>query len=105
MTDFIVIMVTAESRKEAETIAQALVGDRLVACANILDGVRSLFHWQGNIDQADEYLILMKGLSSQFKRIEQRVRELHSYEVPEILALPVLAGSPPYLKWIQEETS
>ena len=104
MTEFIVIFVTASGREEAETVAHTLVRDRLVACANILGGVRSLFHWQGKIDRADEQLIVMKGRSAHFQRIEQRIRELHSYEVPEIIALPVVAGSAPYLNWLREET-
>lgn len=105
MTEFIVILVTAAGRQEAETMADALVRDRLVACANILGGVRSLFHWQGKIDQADEQLIVMKGRSDHFHRIEQRIRELHSYEVPEIIAIPVVDGSAPYLNWLREETA
>lgn len=105
MTEFIVILVTAATTEEAETVADTLVRDRLVACANILGGVRSIFHWQGKIDEADEHLIIMKGRSEHFQRIEQRVRELHSYEVPEIIALPILAGSAPYLNWLRRETS
>lgn len=105
MTEFIVILVTAANAEEAATIADTLVRDRLVACANILGGVRSIFHWQGKIDQADEHLVILKGRSEHFQRIEQRVRDLHSYDVPEIIALPVIAGSAPYLKWLREETA
>ncbi|MDX1764724.1 MAG: divalent-cation tolerance protein CutA [bacterium] len=105
MTEFIVILVTAADRQEAETMVDTLVRDRLVACGSIVGGVRSLFHWQGKIDQADEHLIVMKGRSEQFGKIEQRIRELHSYEVPEIIALPLVAGSAPYLNWLREETA
>lgn len=105
MTEFIVILVTAGNAEEAATIADTLVRDRLAACASVLGGVRSIFHWQGKIDQADEHLVILKGRSEHFQRIEQRVRDLHSYDVPEIIALPVIAGSAPYLKWLREETA
>jgi periplasmic divalent cation tolerance protein len=104
MSEYIVILVTASSEKEAETIAEDLVRSRLVACANLIKGIRSIYRWEGNVQKDDEVLLVMKGRSSGFGRIEKRVRELHSYDVPEVVALPVLKGSPPYLEWLSAET-
>jgi len=104
MSEYIVILVTASSETEAETVAEDLVRSRLVACANILPGVRSVFRWEGEIQREREVLLVMKSRHELFDRIEQRVRDLHSYEVPEVLAVPILEGSGPYLTWLGEET-
>jgi periplasmic divalent cation tolerance protein len=105
MTEFIVVLVTASNQKEAEAIANDLVTARLVACANIIGGVHSLFHWKGKIAKEQEVLIIMKSRGEFFERIEKRVRQVHSYDVPEIIALPLLKGSTPYLDWLRQETS
>lgn len=104
MKEAIVIFVTASSEEEARTLARKLVDSRLVACANVVPGLQSLFHWKGNVEEAKEVLLILKSRAELFDRVEQRVRELHSYEVPEIIALPILQGSAPYLAWINEET-
>jgi periplasmic divalent cation tolerance protein len=97
---YIIVMVTTASKTEAETIAQRLLKARLIACANIFGPVQSHFNWSGKIDKAEEYLILMKSRRNLFEKLSETVQALHSYEVPEILALPVVAGSKPYLDWL-----
>ena len=94
------VLVTASSKQEAETLAEKLLEAKLIACANVLGPVSSHFHWEGKIERAEEYLVLMKSRSDLFGALEEKVRSLHSYEVPEVLALPVAAGSKPYLDWL-----
>src|SRR5689334_9777365 len=101
----VVIFVTAKDKKEAGRIARGLLEERLVACANILDGVESLFWWQGKIDEAKETLIVLKTKRSLFKKVAARVKVLHSYDTPEVIALPVVEGSTEYLKWIDASVS
>ena len=103
MTDFIVVFVTAGSAEEGERIAAALVEDRLAACVNRLSGVRSTYRWQGAIERADEELLIVKSRRDLFPRLRQRIAELHSYAVPEIVALPIVEGAEAYLKWLDEE--
>jgi periplasmic divalent cation tolerance protein len=100
MKKYAVILVTASSKKEAETIAQNLLAEKLIACANIVGPVSSYFHWDSKLEVAEEFLLLMKSRLNLFDAVEKRVRELHSYQVPEVLALPVLAGSKKYLEWL-----
>jgi periplasmic divalent cation tolerance protein len=100
--DFVIIMVTCASAKEAQRIADRVLAKRLAACANIVDGVRSKFWWKGKLDSAEETLVMMKTSKANFKKIENEIKKLHSYEVPEIIAVPVAAGSKEYLKWIDD---
>ena len=103
MTDYIVVYVTAPEG-EAAALSKTLVEERLVACVNIVPGLRSIYWWQGKIEDEPEVLCIMKTRSNLFESLRDRVRELHSYEVEEIIALPILAGNPPYLDWIKENT-
>lgn len=98
----IVVLITCATEEEAAKIAEALVKERLAACVNRLSGVSSFFWWQGKLDSAGEVLLIAKSKKSEFGKIEHRVKQLHSYEVPEIIALPVVAGHQPYLNWIDE---
>jgi len=98
--DFIVVIVTAKDRTEAEKISRTLLEMRLIACANILGGVASCFVWQGKIEAADECLILMKTRRSLFNEVNEQVKAMHSYEVPEVIALPIAEGSEEYLAWL-----
>jgi periplasmic divalent cation tolerance protein len=100
MTDFVIVLVTTKDRAEAEKIAMALLLEKLVACANIVGAVASLFHWKGNIECAEECLLMLKTRQDLFGRVSERVGALHSYEVPEVLALPVVGGSAAYLAWL-----
>ena len=101
----ILIVVTAANKKEAEKIAQALLKKKLVACANIISGVSSLFWWQGKIDRCREVVLFLKTKRSLFKDITKVVKSLHSYEVPEIIALPIIEGERNYLRWLSECTT
>jgi periplasmic divalent cation tolerance protein len=100
-TDYIIVLVTTASKQEAEKIANHLLNDKLIACANIIGPVTSLFRWRENVERAEEYVALMKSRRDLFDRLTEAVKTLHSYEVPEILALPVAEGSRTYLDWLQ----
>lgn len=97
---YTVILVTAKDKKEAEKIARGLLEAKLIACANIIAGVRSLFWWQGKIDSSTEVLLLLKTKKALFKKVSAKVKSLHSYQTPEIIALPLVNGSEDYLRWI-----
>lgn len=105
MTDAIVIFVTADSEAEAETMAKALVEERLVACVNIVSPIRSFYRWEGTVADDREWLLLIKTQSERFSAVEVRVKELHSYQVPEVIALPIVAGAEGYLRWLRESVS
>ena len=94
------IVVTVSSREEADKIVNVLLERKLIACANILGPVSSRFWWQGKIDSAEEYMIFMKTKRELFDQVADNVKQLHSYEVPEIIALPIVEGAKPYLEWI-----
>lgn len=103
MTDKILVLVTCGSRIEARKIARALVGQRLAACVNEIGvPVASTYRWKGKVDSAKEFLLLIKTSKRRFAAVRDAVRELHSYDVPEIIALPITAGSHSYLDWIGE---
>jgi len=104
MREFIVVFVTAGSAAEGDRLAHALVEERLAACVNRLPSVQSIYRWEGKVEQSAEELLVIKTRKALFRTLEKRVRELHSYTVPEIIALSIFAGSEPYLKWLSEET-
>lgn len=99
---FRVALVTAGSEDEAAKIARALVDERLAACVNIVPGVRSIYRWRGVVEDEGEFLMVIKTAAASLEALEARVRELHSYDVPEVLALPIDKGSGPYLEWLAE---
>ncbi|RJQ21052.1 MAG: divalent-cation tolerance protein CutA [Nitrospiraceae bacterium] len=103
-TEEIVVFITAPHEDLAASIARALVESRLAACANIIKGIRSIYAWQGKIEDDSEVLMIVKTRRELFDALSAKVKELHSYEVPEIIALPVTAGSEDYLKWLREST-
>ena len=105
MAEEIIILITAGSSAEATTIARALVDEHLAACVNIVPGVRSLFFWEGVTQEADEVLMICKSRMPLMDSVIDLVRSLHSYTVPEIIALPVAAGLPSYLAWVKESTN
>ncbi|MDO8662190.1 MAG: divalent-cation tolerance protein CutA [Candidatus Omnitrophota bacterium] len=98
----IVILITAKDKPEADKIAKTLIKNKLAACVNIVTGVKSLFRWQGKIDQAKEALLIVKSRKEKFDKIVKLVKSAHSYAVPEIIALPIVSGFKPYLNWINE---
>ena len=99
---YIVVFVTAANSKEAQRIADKLIKDKLIACANIIDHVRSVFWWEGKTDSASEVLLIMKTKKSRLVKIIKTVKSLHSYAVPEIIALPIISGDKRYLRWLDE---
>jgi len=103
MTDKIVVIVTCRSQTEARKIARAVVEARLAACANVLGGpVQSIYRWKGQVESAKEVLVLMKSTRKRFSALEREIRRLHCYDTPEIIAVPIDAGSRAYLRWIEE---
>lgn len=99
-TVYVVILATASNKKEAQKIADGLVGSKLAACVNIIDKIDSLFFWESKIDKAKECLLIIKSKKEKLPKIIKAVKSLHSYKVPEIIALPVIGGSKSYLRWI-----
>ncbi len=104
MSEAIVVLVTCSSEEEATKIANALVEGRLAACVNIISPVRSIYRWEGKIWDEKEWLLTIKIQQKRFEELEKKVKSLHSYSVPEIIALPIVEGSASYLKWIEENT-
>jgi periplasmic divalent cation tolerance protein len=101
MTDKIVVLVTCGSAKEARKIAWAVVEQRMAACANIVTSpVQSVYRWKGRVESAKEFLLVIKTTQSRFAKLKAEVKRLHSYDVPEIIALPIAHGAAAYLAWI-----
>jgi len=104
MSEFIAVLITVPHREEGLRIAGALVAEKLAACVNQAGEVNSVYRWQGKMESSLECLLIAKTKRSLFEDLAGRVKELHSYTVPEIIALPIEAGNPEYLKWIEEST-
>ena len=103
MTNKVVVLCTCGSPEEAEKIARELVSQRLAACVSIVAGVRSLYQWKGAVEDSQETLLVIKSTRDLFPRLKTELSRLHSYEVPEIIALPVVDGADPYLAWMDAE--
>jgi periplasmic divalent cation tolerance protein len=101
MTDKIVVLTTCAVESDAERIARALVDLRLAACVNVVPGVRSFYHWKGETENSQEFLLIVKTSRDLFGALRAEMEKLHPYELPELLALPVVAGSEDYLGWLQ----
>ena len=104
MSDYILVFITTASSQEAEQLAKTLVEKRLAACGNIVPEMRSVFWWKDTIETGPEALLFLKSRAELFPTLVNVVKTHHSYEVPEIIAIPILSGSEDYLKWIAEET-
>lgn len=102
---YIVVFVTASGKKEAQKIADGLIGEKLAACVTIVESVASVYWWQGKIEKSKESLLIIKTKKSLAGRLIKKVKSLHSYTVPEVIALPVIAGNKDYLKWIHGSTT
>ncbi|MBI4466542.1 MAG: divalent-cation tolerance protein CutA [Acidobacteria bacterium] len=100
MTDKVVVFVTCGSAPEAERIARALVEERLAACVNISSPIRSVYRWEGKLNDEPEVLLVIKTARALFDRVRRAVEKLHSYQVPEVICLPVIDGAPNYLNWL-----
>ena len=101
--EYIVIFVTVSDKQEADRITEVLLNERKAACVNILSGVNSKFWWKGEIDSTEESLLIIKTRASVLDQVISLVKELHSYEVPEIIALPIIGGNDDYLRWLHDE--
>jgi periplasmic divalent cation tolerance protein len=104
MTNARIVLTTSGSREEAQKIAHALVDRRLAACVNIVPQIESVYRWQGKVESATEWLLVIKTQASSFELVRDVIKELHSYELPECVMLEVTAGSNEYLNWIAENT-
>jgi periplasmic divalent cation tolerance protein len=104
MSDFILVISTVPNEEEGKAIAEKLVTERLAACVNLSSSVQSLYRWQGSISTDSEFMLFIKTRNDLYSKLEQRIRELHSYDVPEIIGIPVCQGSQSYLEWIKKET-
>ena len=100
MPEYLQVLTTAGSQVEAERISAALVERRLAACVQVVGPISSRYRWQGEVEQAEEWLCLAKTTGDRYAELEAAIRELHSYEEPEIVATPIVAGSPGYLAWL-----
>jgi len=103
MTDKIVVFSTASSAEEAEKISHGLVNDHLAACVNVVPGIRSFYRWQGKIEDSQEFLLVIKSSRERFDALRESLEKLHSYEVPEVIAMPVVDGAKNYLNWMDGE--
>lgn len=99
-----VVLVSTGSLDEARTIAQTVVEERLAACASIIDHVQSVFRWEGTVRSEQESLLIVKTTAARFADLEARIKAIHSYSVPEIIALPIEMGAEDYLTWLNQET-
>jgi periplasmic divalent cation tolerance protein len=104
-TDAIVVFMTAANREEAAQLAEMLLAERLAACVQVLPELESVYRWQGQIERQKEVLLIAKTTKSKFEELEREVRAIHSYETPEIVALPLVAGSSPYLEWLNSSVN
>ena len=102
MTDKVVIMVTASSRRECRKIARRLVGEKLAACVNISQSIQSVYRWEGKIESSKEFLMFIKTNRELFPQIKAEIDLIHSYHTPEIICLPIIDGSPNYLQWVSD---
>lgn len=104
MYEFLVVTTTVEQQTDAQTIAQALVSERLAACVQQQGQITSTYRYDNEMENASEYLLTMKTTASRYKALEKRLLELHPYELPEIIAVPIRSGFSDYLDWIEEQT-
>ena len=104
MTDALVVLVTTPTPERAAEIARAVVEERLAACGNVVPGLRSVYRWEGKVQEDEEALLVLKTVRARFEALRDRVLALHPYDVPEVIALPVEAGSEAYLAWLAAET-
>ena len=105
MSDAIIVLCTCPDNASARQLAQTLLSEKLAACVNLIPQVTSLYYWQGKMEESQEVQLVIKTRRTMFGVLQERLLSLHPYEVPEILALPILCGNPAYLQWVQEQTT
>ena len=104
MTEFIQVLITTDREDDAQRIARELVARRLAGCVHVLGPIQSTYHWEGKIESAEEWRLEIKTRRDHFGELEKAIRQLHTYDVPQILALEIVEGSQPYLDWLRRET-
>jgi len=104
-SESLLVFTNLPDRDAAMTLAQALVEKRLAACVNVLTGCTSVYRWKGEVERADEVPVLIKTRAARYEELEAAIRELHPYELPEVVAVPIVRGLPDYLDWVAEETA
>jgi periplasmic divalent cation tolerance protein len=104
MDQVLLVMTNLPDMQSAQALARKLVDQRLAACVNCLPAVKSVYRWQGAIEEADEVTVFIKTVASRYAELEAAIKQSHSYQLPELVALPVAAGLPPYLEWVMQET-
>src|SRR6185295_423938 len=105
MSDELIVFVTVPSGEDASRIGEALVSERLAACVNVVPGIESIYRWEGKVTRDAEWLLIVKTTGARFEELERRVKALHVYTTPEVIALEISRGSDDYLKWIRESTT
>ena len=103
MSDYVAVLITAGSQAEADQIARTLVQESLAACVNVVPGLTSFYRWEGEVQQDEEWLLVAKSRHDTLDALTARVQAIHSYDVPEVIALPLAGGSEAYLSWIDQE--
>src|SRR3954468_463202 len=103
MTDKIVVFSACGSEEEAKKLARHLVEARVAACVNVIPGVYSVFHWEGKVDEASEWMLIIKSTRTRLEALKTELAKMHSYQVPEVVAIPIVDGSTDYLDWIDRE--
>jgi periplasmic divalent cation tolerance protein len=105
LSSYVIALTTWPAGHDVDAFATAVVSEGLAACVNVLPPMRSIYRWKGEVQRADEYQLVLKTTAARIEDLERRVRELHPYDVPEFLVLPVVAGSEAYLNWVGDSTS
>ncbi len=100
----ILVLTTADSEELARSLASALVEAGLAACVNLVPGIRSVYRWEGQLCDEGEWLLFIKTVEEKFEAVRTRIRQLHSYQIPDVIAIPITAGDPDYLRWLVEQT-
>lgn len=103
VTDKIVVLTTCESADQAEQLARHLVDRRLAACVNVLPAARSIYRWKDKVEDTQEFVLIIKSRRDVFAKLREAIVHLHSYEIPEVIAMPIVDGSEPYLSWLDRE--
>ena len=102
MTEYIQVVTTMETKEDARRVANEVVGKRLAACAQVIGPITSTYWWEGIVEESEEWLLVLKTQKGLYEALEEAIRDMHFYEVPEILAIPVVAGNPDYLDWLDK---
>ena len=102
-SEVVIVLVTVPGLREGRRISRAILTSRLAACVNVIPGVQSLYHWKGTMVLEKEVMLVMKTTRLRYRRLEQKIKQLHPYEVPEVIAVPLICGSPQYIEWVTRE--